>query len=452
MSDRVLVAGFGKSGISAAKLLLSMGGEVLIYDGNLELKQEDILKNFDEEYFPCIDIKLGELSKEDIMGVGLCIISPGIDLETDFVALLDENGIQIWSEIQLGYHLAKGKLIAITGTNGKTTTTSLVGHIMKKYFDETFVVGNIGIPYTDTVLLTTEKSVTVLEASSFQLETIIDFRPNISAILNITPDHLNRHHTMDNYIRIKQDITLNQTEDDYCVLNYDDPVLRKFGKSSDLKAKVIFFSSTEQLEKGVYLEENIIYNKDEEGKTSILDVKELNILGKHNYENVMAAVAMSICIGVPIEIIKDACLEFKAVEHRIEFVAEKYGVKYYNDSKGTNPEAAIQAIKAMPGPTLIIAGGYDKGSSYDEWVSYFKGKVRYIVLIGQTRDAIAEAAKKNGFNNIMYAENMEEAVKVCASYADYGDYVLLSPACASWGMFDNFEQRGRVFKECVHNL
>ena len=293
---------------------------------------------------------------------------------------------------------------------------------------------------------------TVAEVSSFQLETIMDFRPNVSAILNITPDHLNRHHTMECYIEVKENITMNQTEEDTCVLNYDDPVLREFGESEELKPKVVFFSSRQKLEEGYYLEGDTIFYSHNKRTAAIVDVKELNLLGRHNYENVMAAVAIATAMDVPLSTIQKVIKEFKAVEHRIEFVLERSGVKYYNDSKGTNPDAAIQAIKAMPGPTLLIAGGYDKQSTYDEWIESFDGKVRYLVLIGQTRDKIAACAKEHGFYDIMYAEDMYEAVRVCASYANIGDNVLLSPACASWGMFKNYEQRGEIFKECVRNL
>lgn len=451
MSQKVLVAGTGKSGIAAAKLLLAMGGEVVLYDGNDKLDPEKIKENFEED--AKVTIVLGELTRPDLLGVELSIISPGIPLDAPFVPILDEAKIPIWSEIQLAYHVAKGKLIAITGTNGKTTTTALTGAIMKTFFDEVFVVGNIGIPYTDVALDTTDKSVTVAEVSSFQLETIMDFHPNVSAILNITPDHLNRHGTMENYIEVKERVAVNQTEDDCIVLNYDDKVLREFGEKKDLKPKVIFFSSTQTLKEGMYLDgDKMIYAHDGK-KEEVLNVKtDMQLLGKHNYENVMAAVAMSIRMGVPMESIRKAVKEFKAVEHRIEFVLERSGVRYYNDSKGTNPDAAIQAIRAMPGPTVLIAGGYDKHSEYDEWIEEFGDKVKYLVLIGQTRDKIAECARAHGFTDIMYAEDMAEAVRVCAAYANAGDNVLLSPACASWGMFDNYEQRGEIFKECVRNL
>lgn len=450
MSQRVLVAGAGLSGISAAKLLLDMGGEVVLYDSNPNLDAEVLKQEVGDG--KKISVVLGDLKRQDLFGVEMCVISPGISLEAPFVAVLDDAKIPIWSEIQLAYQCAKGKLAAITGTNGKTTTTALTGQIMEAYYEDVYVVGNIGIPYTQTALKTDDHSITVAEVSSFQLETIMNFRPDVSAILNITPDHLNRHHTMECYIAVKESIAMNQTEKDVCVLNYDDPVLRAFGESEECRPRAVFFSSRQKLEQGYYLDGDMIFFKDQGKLIPIIDVTELNLLGRHNYENVMAAVAVSMAMKVPLSVIQKVLREFKAVEHRIEFVLERSGVKYYNDSKGTNPDAAIQAIKAMPGPVLLIAGGYDKQSEYDEWIESFDGKVKYLVLIGETRDKIAECAKAHGFYEIMYAEDMSEAVHVCACYANIGDNVLLSPACASWGMFKNYEERGRIFKECVRNL
>lgn len=449
-SQKVLVAGTGLSGTAAARLVLDRGGEVVLYDGNASLKEEEIKAKFDKE--AKVSVVLGEMKRSDLLGVELCIISPGIPLDSPFVAVVDDAKIPILGEIELAYQCALGRLAAITGTNGKTTTTALTGEILKAKYEETFVVGNIGDPYTSKVLEMTEDSVTVAEVSSFQLETIMDFRPDVSAILNITPDHLNRHGTMENYIRIKECITLNQTEKDAVVLNYDDPVLREFGQDPELKPRVIWFSSREKLADGFCMSgDNIVYCQ--KGRETILvNVRDMKLLGRHNYENVMAAAAIGLEMGVALADIGRAVESFNPVEHRIEFVRERTGVRYYNDSKGTNPDAAIQALRAMPGPTLLIAGGYDKNSGYDDWVAEFEGKVRYLVLIGQTRDKIAECAKKHGFTEIMYAEDMQEAVQVCAVYADIGDYVLLSPACASWGMFKDYEERGRVFKECVMAL
>ena len=452
MRDIVMVAGMGKSGVSAAELILNIGGRVLLYDSNETLDPETVLSKFDEENVKNIHVKLGRLTEDDIRDIRVCVMSPGISLETDFIKLLLAHRIQLWSEIQLAYFVAKGRLMAITGTNGKTTTTALLGAIMQRKYENCFVAGNIGIPYTQIALHTNDKSVTVLEVSSFQLETIIDFKPNVSAILNITPDHLNRHHTFENYSAIKKEICMNQTAQDYCILNYDDEQLREFGDGGECKAKVVFFSIKNKLKEGVYVEDNKVYYSSPSKTIEVLSLDNVQLLGKHNHENICAAVAMAFVEGVEIEDIREACYEFKAVEHRVEFVKEKYGVRYYNDSKATNPDAAIQGLNAMPGPTILIAGGYDKQSEYDEWAKLFKGKLKYLVLIGSTRDKIAECAKKYGFNNIMYAETLQEAVRVCDSYADRGDYVLLSPACASWGMFDNYEQRGDIFKSCVQAL
>lgn len=448
MSQKVLVAGTGISGIAAAKLLLAQGGEVVLYDGNDKLSADNLKAKFDEG--AKLTIVLGELKKIDLAGVELAVISPGISLEAPFVSVIDEAKIPIWSEIELAYHCTKGKIAAITGTNGKTTTTALTGEIMKHYYDSVFVVGNIGDPYALHALETVDESITVAEISSFMLETIMDFRPNVSAITNITPDHLDRHKTMECYIQVKEGIARNQTEEDTCVLNYDDPVLREFGQT--LKCKVIYFSRKEKLDAGIFMDGDMIIYRHDGKNEEVLNVNELNIIGGHNHENVMTAVGIALSLDVPMDVIREACKEFKAVEHRIEFVRERFGVTYYNDSKGTNPDAAIQAIKAMPGPTLLIAGGYDKHSEYDEWIESFDGKVRYLVLIGQTRDKIAECAKKHGMYDIMYAEDLKEAVQVCASYANKGDFVLLSPACASWGQFKNYEERGQMFKDFVNAL
>ncbi|MBE5983391.1 MAG: UDP-N-acetylmuramoyl-L-alanine--D-glutamate ligase [Paenibacillaceae bacterium] len=448
MSQKILVAGSGKSGIAASRMILKTGDEAVLYDSNDALKKDELLSQFGET--DKISVILGELKKEDLKDISICVISPGIGLDAPFVSVLKEENIPVWSEIQLAYHHAKGKLAAITGTNGKTTTTALTGEIMKAFYEHVYVVGNIGIPYTQEALNTTEDSVTVAEVSSFQLETITDFHPNVSAILNITPDHLNRHKTMECYIKVKESITVNQTEKDCCVLNYDDLVLREFGES--MKPRAIYFSSRNSLDEGYCIDGDVIIRNHRGNREEIVNINELNLLGRHNHENVMAAIAIASELNVPMEVIKKAVCEFQAVEHRIEFVAEKAGVKYYNDSKGTNPDAAIQAVKAMPGPTILIAGGYDKNSEYDEWIESFDGKVKHMVLLGQTREKIAECAARHGFTNVMYAEDMQEAVKVCASYANKGDYVLLSPACASWGMFRCYEERGEIFKECVRSL
>ncbi len=445
---RVFVFGTGISGISAAKLLQKAASDIIVYDGDDKLDSKDIKAKLPEDFKG--RILLGTVPDGLLDSIDLVILSPGVPTDLELVNKMRDKQIPIWGEIELAYYFSKGKIAGITGTNGKTTTATLVGEIMKTYYKSVFVVGNIGVPYTEIVLNTTEESVTVAEMSSFQLESIETFKPNVSAILNITPDHLNRHHTLENYIAAKVNITLNQDQNDVCVLNYEDDVLREIGK--DLKTKVFYFSSLRCLDQGIYLEgENIIYSE-KNNKILVCNIHELNIFGRHSYENVMAAAACGISLGVPVAHIKKAITGFVAVEHRIEFVTTKNGVKYYNDSKGTNPDASMKAIESMQTPTLLIAGGYDKGSEYDEWVDTFGSKIRCLVLLGQTREKIAETARRHGYHNIIMAENLEEAVNICAQKANQGDSVLLSPACASWGMFKNYEERGHLFKEYVKKL
>lgn len=443
----VLVVGSGISGVAATELLKKKNVNVVLFDGNKELDLTALREK--HPVFADVKIILGELTAEDRSGLDLVVLSPGVPTDLPMVEDLKKDGIPIWGEIELAYHFAKGRIVAITGTNGKTTTTALCGEIMANYYRDVKVVGNIGIPYTSVAADTTDETVTVAEISSFQLETIHTFHPAVSAILNITPDHLNRHHTMEAYIQAKMNIAKNQTQNDVCVLNYEDEVLRKFGEK--IEAQVLYFSSRRKLEKGIYLEDgNIIYKNPEE--CLVCNVKELKLLGMHNFENVMAAVAMAAAYGVPMEKIRESVRTFAGVEHRIEFVAEKNGVAYYNDSKGTNPDAAIRGIQAMNRPTVLIGGGYDKNSDYKEWLMSFDGKVKELVLIGQTKEKIAEEARECGLHNITLADTFEEAMDVCIRTAKPGDAVLLSPACASWGMFKNYEERGDKFKEIVNSL
>lgn len=443
----ILVIGAGISGLSAVNLLNSESAEVVLFDSNDKLSTDELLTKLNGFKGRIVT---GSIPSDVLNKTELAIISPGVPLETKAIERLIDKGIPIWGEIELAYAFKKGKIAAITGTNGKTTTTTLAGDIMKTYFEHVIVAGNIGIPYTQMVKDTSESSVTVIELSSFQLETIDKFMPDVSIILNITPDHLDRHHTMENYIAAKSNIFMNQTNANTCILNYEDSYLRELSK--DIKARIIWFSSRQKLYKGLYLfDDNIIYNNGN-NEEIICNIHELNIFGKHSYENAMAAIAAGIVFNIPLELIHKALINFAAVEHRIEYVAIKNGVKYYNDSKGTNPDASIQAVKAMNTKTFLIGGGYDKGSDYENLIMAFDNKIRYLVLIGQTREKIAETAYRLGFKEIVLADTLEEAVSFCAKNAYPGESVLLSPACASWGMFKNYEERGRMFKEYVHRL
>ena len=451
---KVLVIGSGISGINAVSLLEAAGAEVSLFDSNDKLVIDEIKRKFMEE--SRVSIYVGELPEEVKSSVQAAVLSPGVPIDNPLVLELKERGVQILGEIELAWQYGHGDVLAITGTNGKTTTTTLVGEICSNYKKntggETYVVGNIGKPYTEIALKTGEDSIVVAEISSFQLETTDGFRPKVSAILNITPDHLNRHYTMENYVRMKERIALRQSGDDVIVLNFDDPYTRDFG--SRVGCRVIYFtrlSYDEAKETGcdvLHMDGDMIMYND----IPVIDVNDMLLMGTHNYENVMAAVGMTYAYGIPMELIRDTIRSFKAVEHRIEYVRTVRGVDYFNDSKGTNPDAAIKGIKAMKKKTVLIGGGFDKKSVYDEWIDAFDGKVRYLVLLGQTAEKIAECAKKHGFNDIVMVSSMEEAVEKASELAQNGDAVLLSPACASWGMFTNFEERGRIFKDLVNGI
>lgn len=446
---KVLVVGAGISGIGSARLLEANGAIPIIYDGNDKVTPQEIREKLATE--SNVQIVIGKFPKELLSEIALCVLSPGVPTDLDYIMDIKSLGISVWGEVELAYNYSKGRVLAITGTNGKTTTTSLVGQIMQEYYESVYIVGNIGNPYTQAAPLMNDQTVSVAEISSFQLETIENFHPQVSAILNITPDHLNRHHTMENYVAAKEAVTLNQTKEDFCILNYENEYTREFGKRCP--ATVIYFSSQRQLENGLYLDGEYIYIAENGKVEKILNVHtDMNLVGICNIENVMAAIGISIKAGVPLENICNTIKRFVAVEHRIEYVATKNGVMYYNDSKATNTDAAIQGIKAMDRPTVLIGGGYDKGSDYDDWIESFDGKVKKLVLLGQTREKIAECAKKHGFDSIIFADTFEEALDISVKEAKSGEAVLLSPACASWGMFPNYEVRGKMFKEYVNKL
>ena len=449
-NKRIMIIGAGLSGCAAANLLAGTCPNLVLYDANSSgaMTVDTVRSKLSADFKGRIE--LGDMPEDLRSNLDMLILSPGVPRDLPFVTLMEHKGTQVIGEIELAYYFSKGRIVGVTGTNGKTTTTALTGHILDSYFGHTIVVGNIGTPYTDLVRQTDEDTYTVAELSSFQLDTTQVFHPDVSMVLNITPDHLDRHHTMRNYIDAKFKIAANQTAEDICILNYEDATLREMAQQQS--ARIVWFSSSHRLKDGFFYADGRIYRAEDGVETEICDTSQMKLIGTHNYENAMAAIAAAMHFNVPVEAVREAVYSFNPVPHRIEYVATKNGVKYYNDSKGTNPDASIKAVKAMTSQTYLIGGGYDKNSEYDEWIDSFDGKIKHLVLMGQTKGKIAECAIRHGFNNITFVESMKEAVEFCSARALPGETVLLSPCCASWGMFKNYEERGDIFKELVNSL
>ena len=437
-NKNILLVGLAKTGISTIKHLNKLGAKVVVND----IKDKDKLKGILDELSDLNNVEyiLG-YHPENVDDIDMAVVSPGVPLDLPFILKLKSKNIEIIGEVELAYRLSQNPMfIGITGTNGKTTTTSLVGEIFKKANIDTYIVGNIGNPVIDTVDTANENSVLVTELSSFQLESIDTFKPHVSAILNFTEDHLNRHHTMEAYMEAKARIFKNQDEKDFCVLNYDDKDVKSL--SDNVKAKKIFFSRKKSLDCGIYLDEdnNIIINIDK--KIKLLNKDELSLPGNHNLENCMAAAAIAYVSNIDIDVIREVLKTFAGVEHRQEFVRNLNGIMFVNDSKATNPDSSIKAIESYNRPIILIAGGMDKQSSFDEFLDVAKENVYALVLLGETAQRIKECAQNKGFDNITVVKDMKEAVNASYQIAKDGDVVLLSPACASWDMYKSFEVRG----------
>ncbi|SCX88751.1 UDP-N-acetylmuramoyl-L-alanine--D-glutamate ligase [Alkaliphilus peptidifermentans] len=446
---KILVIGLAVTGLPLVKVLVELGGRVIVND----LKSpKDLAEAIEELRDVKVDYIL-ERHPQDIKELGaidLAVVSPGIPLDIPFIQKLKTEGIEVIGEIELSYRLSKANIIAITGTNGKTTTTALTGAIFQNTGVKTYVVGNIGVAAISKALETKEGEPMVMEVSSFQLESIVNFHPRVAAILNLTPDHLNRHKTMENYRDAKFNIFANQDPEDYAIINYDDELCRNH--SSSLKAKKIYFSRKQQLKEGIYVEDDVIVISFNNQKINVISTDEIKIPGNHNLENALAATAMAFVMGVDIEIISKTLKEFEGVEHRTEYVDTIEGVNFINDSKGTNPDASIKAIEAIKEPIILLAGGMDKGSDFTEFIQSFGGKVKEMIVYGETAEKLQATARALGFNNYTIVKDLDEAVVAAFKLAVTGDTVLLSPACASWDMYPNFEERGKHFKNIVSRL
>ncbi|HEV2196085.1 MAG TPA: UDP-N-acetylmuramoyl-L-alanine--D-glutamate ligase [Candidatus Acidoferrum sp.] len=443
-NKRVLVIGLARTGIATALFCAARGARVTATDTRTEKELGDAVAAPQKAG---VALELGGHRQELILDADLIIPSPGVPADAPLLKFARSKGVTIWSEIELAWHFLKGRLIGITGSNGKTTTTSLIEHILKSAGFSTILAGNIGTPLISCVEKTSEKAVTVAELSSFQLELIEKFRPSISVFLNLTPDHLDRHHTLESYGAAKARIFENQTESDSSVLNADDPGTTPYAPA---KPQLFWFSRKQRVAQGAFVKESEILFRREGAEETILKLTDIPLAGAHNVENVLAAVAAARLAGAEPSAIAKGVRSFAGVEHRLEFVAEIGGVRFYNDSKATNVDATLKALEAFPGRILIILGGKDKGSDYTVLQAPLREKAILALLIGAAADKIEKQIA--GSVAIEQAGTLERAVDTAAHAARAGDVVLLAPACASFDQFQNYEHRGRVFKELVHQL
>ncbi|MBQ5681941.1 MAG: UDP-N-acetylmuramoyl-L-alanine--D-glutamate ligase [Peptococcaceae bacterium] len=443
MGKKVLVIGAARSGLAGAEFLAKQGNEVVLTD----MKQAVQVDNLAELG---VSFVWGEQPDVEAIKPDYIVMSPGVPLTIPPVKYAKEHGIPVIGELELAYRNCKAPFAAITGTNGKTTTTTLIGELMKKTGRQVFVGGNIGVPIITYADKLQEEDIVVAEVSSFQLETVESFCPHLALMINLTPDHLDRHGDMAGYLAAKARIFENQKESDYLVLNYDDEALRELAPQS--RGKVIFFSQKHKLEEGVYLDGSQVMLALNGESLFICNADEIAIKGKHNLENSMGAIAFAYLSGVHAEDIRDVLMTFQGVEHRLEPVRTLNEVLYINDSKGTNPDSTIKAIEAYDRPIVIILGGKNKGVPFTELAGLVKERVKKAVLVGQAKEELAEALDAAGFNDYVRTESFEEAVTKAAELAEPGDIVLLSPACTSWDMFSSFEERGRLFKKLVMEL
>ena len=447
-NKRVLVVGLGKSGVASAEFLQARGAKVTVSDS----KTPDQLGNEMPRLLDRgIAVETGGHGERTFRGQDLIVVSPGVPADSVPLVQARKQGVPIIGEIELAAQFLQGRVLAITGSNGKTTTTTLTGEILAASGFPVAVGGNIGTPAIALVEQTTKATFVVVEVSSFQLETIQTFQPFVSSILNITPDHLDRHRTLEAYVNAKARIFENQSKMDHCVLNADDPATNEL--TGRVPCPVLHFSRRSEVAQGAFVRGDKIFFRASGGNArerEILPVVEITLPGAHNLENVLAAVAIASLAGCPAETIRQAVRAFKAVEHRLEFVAEIAGVRYFNDSKATNVDATIKALESFPANIHLILGGKDKGSDYSVLNSLLRERVKQVYTIGAAAEKIA--SQIGHAVAIVPAGTLENAVHLAAAAAKAADVVLLAPACASFDQFESYEHRGRMFKELVRAL
>jgi len=446
-NKKVLVCGIARSGVASALLLKRLGAAVTAQD----LKERGKLEPFAAELeSQSITLLTGTNPDAVVQDFDMLVISPGIPYDLPFLEKARGLGIPVWGEIELAYSVCAAPVIAITGTNGKTTTTSLTGEIMAAVRPGSVTVGNIGTAFTEKAMDVPADAVAVAEISSFQMETAHNFRPRVACVLNITPDHLNRHKTLECYVEMKERVFRNQCEEDFLVLNYDDERCR--GMAARARSRIVYFSSKTEPSEGVFLRGENIWVRMLTYDEKLLSIRELRTPFAHIIEDMMAAAAMAICAGAGLEAIREVLRRFTGVEHRVEYVATVDGVDYYNDSKATNVDAAVKALEAIDRPVVLIGGGLDKACSFGDWIQLFPGKVKFLAVLGETAAQIMDECEAHGFHAYEKVNGLQDAVALCRAKAAPGDCVLLSPACASWDMFESYEQRGELFKDYVRNM
>lgn len=442
-TQKFLILGVSKSGYSVTKYALSMGAQCYVYE---ELKSDKIQASILELQSLGARVLDKDNVYQTLETIDVLVISPGIPINHPIAVKSKQLGKRIIGELEFGFLQFAPTILAITGTNGKTTTATLIDAILSQAQIKSKLVGNVGIPITSVVGDIDKDTVCVTEVSSFQLESVNAFCPHISTVLNVSPDHLERHYNMDNYVYLKKRIFQNQRESEYTVLNYDDEIVKGF--ESQTRGKVVWVSALERVD-GAYRSNGKIYYKDE----YVLDEHEVKLNGEHNLYNVLTAIAFSKILHIDNECIATALKSFKGVKHRLELVCEKNGVSYYNDSKSTNTASAISAIGAMNRPTVLILGGSEKGEEYFELFNKIKqSPITEVILTGASRFNMLKHAGKVGCLNLTLTPNFNDAIKIASIFAKEGDNVLLSPACASFDSFRNFEERGEAFIKAVSEL
>ncbi len=452
---KITVMGLGLfgGGIGATKFLASQGADVTVTDLKSAVELSSSLKLLDN--LP-VKFRLGNHYEEDFVNVDMLVVSPAVPDDSRFLQIVRDNNVRIDSELNIFFRLCPAPVIGITGSNGKSTTTSLLGEMLKEAGVKTWVGGNIGVSLLENLEEIRPDDVVVLEISSFQLEYLarIEMSPHISIVTNIAPNHLDRHKTMENYSGAKKAIIHYQQDEDYAILNYDDPILKTWEGES--KGRQVWFSITKELENGAFLKNNEIIITHNSTRTIISCSTQINIKGIHNWQNIMAASYAATLMHVDVESVKNAITGFTGLEHRLEYVHTINKVQYYNDSKATTPEAAIAGTKAFDSPTILIAGGYDKHVSLHQFAEECVRNTKCVILIGKTAETIQKLIQDIKGEKIKpevyVAATLDESVKKSSEVAESGDIVLLSPACASYGMFTNYEERGRRFKELVAQL